>query len=266
MRLNKIILVVEKEFTQYYHFPILEALFIIVMIYFSLNAFHFMSNLKAAPSITGGHSFTLPPSSEMIDRIIPLFLSSLGVCSSGTLLTVILIIPTALTIAGAFERNEVITILSYPIHRTEFIVVKILLALIIGILLLVMPVALITFSIFPVRDIAIAGLLGWLLSIMEVIAITSLIAVTTKRTILSTLITLFVFPFIDYISTNPNVSYLKDVINPSRVLMDYLNPISRPWMHRVGLQDILFSIGAGILIFIVCILLSIWYIKKVDVS
>lgn len=265
MRLNKIIRVVGKEFAQYYHFPILEILFIVIMLYFSLNAFSFI-RIMSYKYVQSGRFFTLTPSSEMIDNnIVPLF-SSLGLCGLGGLPVLLIVVSTALTFAGAFERGEVVTLLSYPIRRTELILIKIFTALAAEILLLVIPVVLIMLSVFPIRGIMIVGLLGWLLSIMEIIALTSLVAVATQRTFLTILITIFALFSIDFASTSLNIKFLRQVINPSEVLMNYFYPNPQKlWMDITGLQDVLLSVGAGFLVLIGCVLLSMWRIKSMDV-
>lgn len=269
MKPNRIVQLISKEITQYFHFPIMEILLILVTVVFSLNAFSNLSNQSLSPRYsTGSRLLSISPSpSEIIDVNINYLFYSLGLDGISNLPALLTIILTALIIGRALERGEALVMLSYPISRTEFILIKILTVLLALLMCFIMPIMLLMLSIFPIRSILIIGLLGWFLSIMEIIALTSLMTVVFRKSLPAILTTLFILFSIDRVSINPDIVRLKHIINPSKVLMNYFYPASLrgPFMNVPNLQDVLFSVGYGLLIFIGCIMLSMWRVKNIDV-
>lgn len=253
MELKKVRHMLVKEIANYYPFPLLEVLLIIMTIspLVGLGIF----NLEY-----GGTNLSFIHPSTLINEFIASFFVSFG--NPVGFQTWLISLLSALSIAGAFEKGEVITLLSYPIRRTEFLLIKILAVLIIGTALVLIPI-ITMMSIFEITSIMAIGLLGLFLTIIEVVALSSFIALTTKRILLAVLMPPFILLFLTGFSSN--IKCLRAIIYPTETLMNYFYPTSLP-IGITTLQDVVLAISGGPLFFIVCILLSIWYVRSMEVK
>ncbi len=269
MKLSRIIKFIDKEITQYFHFPIPEIISILIITIFSLNTFSLLShNSLNLEHMTGGRLFSIYASSKVIDTNINRFLHSLGLCNINSFPVLLAVVLTALTIGEAFEKGRAVTMLSYPISRIEFILNKILTILIVLMVCLIMPIVLVMLSVFPIRGVLIIGLLGWCWSLVMFVILTSLMAITFRRSLPAILTTLFISFFIELLSTNLGTMHLMYIFNPSEVLIGYFYPasLSGLFINMPDIKDVLLSIGTGFLVLIGCTILLVWRIKNMDVK